>query len=77
MIERNRVGILPRNGERECLKAVPAERTRAVRQKPCPETTAAILPAHANLGDMAHIFAYPRAEQQRRDLVAAPVREDA
>jgi hypothetical protein len=77
VIERNRVGILPRNGERECLKAVPAEGSRAVRQKPGPETPAAILPAHANLGYVPHIFAYPRAEQQRRDLVAAAVRQDA
>src|SRR5271165_6016946 len=75
VIKCNCLGILPRHGEREGLESVAAERARAVGQKPCSEAATAIPPANANLGHVAHIFAYPRAEQQSRDLFATAVTE--
>jgi hypothetical protein len=77
LIERHGVGILPRDRERERLETMPAQRPRALGQKPSPKAAATVMLVNTKLGHMAHIVAYPRAKQESRDLVAPAEREHA
>ena len=62
-IERNSIGVLPRDGERERLKTGSAQGAGTVGQEPCAESAAAILPAYTNLGHVAYVFPHAGTEQ--------------
>src|ERR1700722_17640053 len=69
-IERNGIGVLPRDGERERLKTGSAQGARAVGQEPCAESAAAKLLAYADLSHVAHVFPHAGTEQQSGNLFA-------
>ena len=76
-IERNGIGVLPRDGKRKRLKTGFAQGAPAVGQEPCAESAAAVLLAHTDLGHVAHVFPHAGTKQQSGNLFTISVSQDA